>query len=273
VQNSLGSSCIFATLIFVRVHYNIRVEKHILEKILDLNRQFYQTFSLQFSETRQRVQPGVRRIILEKLAGISARVLDLGCGNGELVKVLDTINFQGSYLGVDFSPDLLEEANRNAPGSFKAEFHQLDLSKKDWNTGPAGEALDRMSPFTYCLAFAVLHHIPGKELRKSVVQNASKYLEPGGLFIHSVWQFLNSPRLTARVQPWEKASIEPGQVEEGDFLLDWRHGGEGLRYAHHFTLEELEELATSVGFSVLETFRSDGEGGRLGLYQVWKKEQ
>jgi hypothetical protein len=59
-------------------------------------------------------------------------------------------------------------------------------------------------------------------------------------------------------------------MDPGDALLDWRSGGLGLRYVHHFTPDELSDLARDAGFSLEETFWSDGEGGRLGLYQVWR---
>jgi hypothetical protein len=103
-------------------------------------------------------------------------------------------------------------------------------------------------------------------------------LAPDGLFIHSNWQFLNSEKLKARVQPWEAATIaEPGlsglevsDVDAGDYLLDWRRDGKGLRYVHHFDEAELHELAEATSFSVIDTFYSDGVTGDLGLYQVWK---
>jgi len=59
-------------------------------------------------------------------------------------------------------------------------------------------------------------------------------------------------------------------VDAGDYLLDWRSGGEGLRYVHHFGEAELRELAATTGFQVKEVFYSDGETGNLGLYQVWE---
>jgi hypothetical protein len=40
---------------------------------------------------------------------------------------------------------------------------------------------------------------------------------------------------------------------------------------HQFDENELGDLAVVAGFSVVETTYSDGEGGRLGLYQVWEK--
>jgi SAM-dependent methyltransferase len=68
-----------------------------LSRLLELNRQFYLTFALQFSTTRQRLQPGVMRI-LEQI-GISANVLDLGCGNGELARQLARRGSSGAYTG------------------------------------------------------------------------------------------------------------------------------------------------------------------------------
>jgi hypothetical protein len=61
-------------------------------------------------------------------------------------------------------------------------------------------------------------------------------------------------------------------MDPGDYLLDWRQGGRGLRYVHHFSPPELTSLAQMTGFKVVESFSSDGEGGNLGLYQVWQKE-
>jgi hypothetical protein len=59
-------------------------------------------------------------------------------------------------------------------------------------------------------------------------------------------------------------------VDDGDYLLDWRSGGEGLRYAHQFSAEELAGLAGQVQMKVEAEFLSDGENGRLGLYQLWR---
>jgi hypothetical protein len=60
-------------------------------------------------------------------------------------------------------------------------------------------------------------------------------------------------------------------------LLDWRYTlpGQpdlvGLRYVHLFGRAELADLASAGGFELDEEFVSDGEGGKLGLYQSWKK--
>jgi tRNA (uracil-5-)-methyltransferase TRM9 len=231
-----------------------------LSHLLDLNRQFYQTFALPFSATRSHLQPGVLRI-LEHI-NPSASLLDLGCGNGELAHQLAHRGHIGLYSGLDFSSALLEQATNDQLPNF--HFFQADLSSSDWDTSLQDERYNAI------LAFAVLHHLPGEELRLQVLRKVRSLLSAGGRFIHSEWQFLNSPRLASRIQPWEALGLSKGEVDPGDYLLDWRQGGQGVRYVHHFSEAELGELAAKAGFEIVKTFLSDGENHRLGLYQVWR---
>jgi hypothetical protein len=120
------------------------------------------------------------------------------------------------------------------------------------------------------MAFAVLHHIPGESTRRNILLAVRRLIKDGGLFIQSNWQFLNSEKLKGRVQPWSEAGLAEADVDPGDYLLDWRSGGRGLRYIHVFDDAELVALAAVTGFRVRESFLSDGENDRLGLYQVWE---
>jgi hypothetical protein len=124
--------------------------------------------------------------------------------------------------------------------------------------------------FNNVLCFAVLHHLPGESLRRSFMENVHNCLAPAGSFFHSEWQFLNSARLRERTQPWEQVGLTMEQVDPGDYLIDWREGGLGYRYVHSFTIEELGQLAEESGFRIIDTFLSDGEENKLGLYQEWK---
>jgi SAM-dependent methyltransferase len=241
-------------------------------RLIELNRDFYTRFGGSFSATRHRVQPGVRRA-LDTLNGDES-ILDLGCGNGELARELAARGHRGSYLGVDFSLPLLREAE-SQPEGFSAAFREVDLTKLSVSSNQllALSSVEGLVHGNWSLitAFAVLHHIPSSELRLNILRTVRSLLKDDGRFIHSNWQFLNSEKLKARIQPWEGVSISPSEVDAGDYLLDWRSGGEGLRYVHHFTESELNALADDAGFHAVETFSSDGETGNLGLYQVWKR--
>jgi 2-polyprenyl-3-methyl-5-hydroxy-6-metoxy-1,4-benzoquinol methylase len=231
--------------------------------LIEINRDFYTRFGGSFSATRHRIQPGVHRV-LEMLKGDES-ILDLGCGNGELARELAKRGHRGPYLGVDFSLPLLREAEAQ-PDGFSTKFMAIDVTQLSVNSirssGPEHWSL--------ITAFAVLHHIPSTDLRLNILRVVNQLLKSDGLFIHSNWQFLNSQKLRSRIQSWERVELPRSDVDQGDYLLDWRSGGEGLRYVHHFDEDELEELARASNFQVSNTFYSDGEGSKLGLYQVWK---
>ena len=232
------------------------------ERLIQINREFYTQFGESFSATRHRIQPGVQRV-LERLKGDES-ILDLGCGNGELARELGRRGHRGPYLGLDFSLPLLREAEE-LPESLPAEFMEVDLTqlKVISNQLVTGK-------WSVVAAFAVLHHIPSQELRLEILRAVRRLLADDGFFVHSHWQFLNSAKLRARIQPWAAADLSTTEVEAGDYLLDWRNGGRGLRYVHHFEEDELANLARDSQFQVSETFYSDGQGGRLGLYQIWE---
>jgi SAM-dependent methyltransferase len=228
-------------------------------RLIELNREFYNRFGDSFSATRQRLQPGVAKLL--DSIDQNASVLDLGCGNGYFLHELGRRGHQAALLGADFSLPLLRDAE-STPG---VEFREADLNRLSMMSGQ----LARESGWDVITMFATLHHIPSDEIRLDILMTVKKLLKPGGRFILSNWQFLNSGKLKARIQPWSRVGLKDSEVDAGDYLLDWRSGGKGLRYAHHFSAGELLKLAGQVGMSVNESFLSDGENGRLGLYQVW----
>ena len=213
-----------------------------------------------FSATRQRLQPGVNKIL--EAISVDDSVLDLGCGNGHFLHELIRRGHQAPLLGVDFSLPLL----RNAESTLGVEFREVDLTKL---SAFSDQLLAVGGLWSVVTMFATMHHIPSTEIRLDILRTVKKVLKPGGRFILSNWQFLNSEKLKARIQPWSRVGLANEDVDEGDYLLDWRSGGEGLRYAHQFSAEELLGLCNQAEMSLSESFLSDGENGRLGLYQIW----
>ena len=236
------------------------MEPGIAKRLFELNRKFYDQFGESFSATRQRLQPGVKKISDSIRADDS--VLDLGCGNGNFLLELSRRGHHAPLLGADFSLTLLREAE-STPG---VEWREVDLSRMLADTLEWKVESGKWSVVTM---FATLHHIPSTEIRLDILRTVKELLKPDGRFILSNWQFLNSEKLKARIQPWSRVGLADSDVDEGDYLLDWRSGGEGLRYVHQFSAEELLGLADQIQMKVEAGFLSDGENGRLGLYQLW----
>ncbi len=248
----------------------------ILQKLQAINKEFYQRFGDAFAETRRRIQQGVARVLEQYIH--DGDWLDIGCGSGALSQAWIKHGLKGSYTGLDFSQPLLREAiksfeSRAPQPGLKVTFEQADLITTDWCEHFS------LNLFDGVLAFAVLHHIAGAEVRIRLLQQIAGLIKPGGLFIHSEWQFQHSPKLVARIQPWTLVGLSQEDVAEGDTLLDWRHqltgqgNSRGFRYVHLFSREELSQLAERCEFEIIDEFESDGAGERLGLYQVWRKSE
>ncbi|MBK8824918.1 MAG: class I SAM-dependent methyltransferase [Anaerolineales bacterium] len=203
---------------------------------------------------------GVKKILDSIQEDVS--VLDLGCGNGHFLREISKRGHKQPLLGVDFSLPLLRNAE-SAPGVI---FREVDLSQ----LSAVSDQLSVPGGWDVITMFATLHHIPSVEMRLDILRTVKKLLKPAGKFILSNWQFLNSAKLKSRIQPWDRVGINENDLDQDDYLLDWRSGGEGLRYAHHFSAQELLGLAGQVEMRVTASFPSDGDGGNLGLYQVWE---
>lgn len=238
------------------------MQPEVRDKLLRINRAFYQSLALPFAATRSRPQPGVVRI----LGAIEpdADVLDLGCGHGLAAQQLARNGHVGAYRGIDASEELIGLARLRVAEPW-ATFSVADLAREGWLHDAERPAFD------WVLAFAVLHHLPDAELRLRMAQSIHGALRNGGRAALSAWDFARHERFRRRVVGWEVVGLTAEEVEPGDALLDWRQGGRGLRYVHHFSSGELEALGRAAGMQLDGEFRSDGRGGKLGLYQIWKK--
>lgn len=245
------------------------MQDHISAYLHHINSEFYQTFAESLADTRGRLQPGILKV-LERLPG-EADVLDLGCGHGQIARWRMERGDRGRYVGIDSSSSLLALTS-DLDDTQWIEFAQVDLAQSGWS--------DQMyqrpghipgAGFDWIFAFAVMHHLPGQETRQAFVHQSVHLLAEQGSMAVSNWNFLASQRLRERILPWETIDLSADDVDPGDYLLDWRRDGRGLRYVHHFTDSELAELAGKAGLKVIHQFYSDGETGDLGLYQIWAR--
>ncbi len=235
------------------------------QQLLHLNQEFYRRFARPFSDTRDPQhlsQPGWQRLL--NWLPAQGSLLDAGCGNGRLAHQLDRTGRPFVYVGVDATAELLVEARSHASSlqHVRASFVLADLALPGWQQYLPQPA------YTAVALLAVLHHLPGWRLRQQVMASLAALLEPGGLLAISTWQFMNSARLRRKIVPWEAVGLTPDQVEEGDYLLDWRRGGYGLRYCHLVDEDEVLQLAAATGLAVQEMFRAAGDLNLLAALEV-----
>ncbi|HET6845974.1 MAG TPA: class I SAM-dependent methyltransferase [Anaerolineales bacterium] len=238
-------------------------------QLLEINRRFYLEHGTDFADTRQRIQPGVRRV-LQSLRTHDT-ILDLGCGSGAFAQALSQNGHRGHYLGLDFSAPAVERASRGRY-EFPASFLEADLTAPDelQTLIEASTGDETRQGWAVIVAFAVLHHIPDRRLRLGLLEQARGWMRADGTFILSNWQFTANSRVRSRIRPWSTAGLNEKDVDPGDYLVEWRRGGMGIRYVHEFGEGELAELAEASGFKLEGSFVSDGADHRSGLYQIWR---
>lgn len=248
----------------------------VCRRLNHLNRAFYDSHAEAFADSRPRLAPGIRRVLAR--VAPSARVLDVGCGDGKVGRWLQRNTTGVFYLGLDASEGMLERAQRysgqasgvrpQASGlsTQPLNFIQADVAAPDWSGVLPSAAFD------WVMGFAVLHHIAGREARARLLQTLAARLAPGGTLALSNWQFTRSARLMARVAPWSAIGLTAGEVEPDDYLLTWERAGQrGLRYVHALAQSELRALAEGAGLTVAEIFQSDGGSGALAEYALLSK--
>jgi tRNA (uracil-5-)-methyltransferase TRM9 len=237
-----------------------RVDDETIHRLLRLNREFYASFSGEFSATRSG-----ERLNLEpfrKYLANDIRLLDAGCGNGRLARALERAGYALDYVGVDGSAELIALAEKNCAAleNIRVRFRVADLTAPRWS-----ETLHETAPCDVITSLAVLHHIPSFDLRAAVLRELRALLKPRGIFVMSNWQFLNNERLRRKIVPWKKLETGGWRLETGDYLLDWKRGGTGYRYVHLIDEKQVEQLALASGFCIIEQFYADNN---LNLYSI-----
>lgn len=231
------------------------MDRPTVNRLVELNRTFYETFSASFATSRSAPQPGFARL-MPYLTAPEPRVLDVGCGDGRLGAFLAMHHGRIDYSGVDFAGPLLELARARAIGRVFA----CDLSQ-------AG-CLDRAGQYDLIACLSTLQHIPGRDNRERLLTEVGRCLQPDGSLVLANWQFLNSERMKRKIVPWSKAEVAPDDLEAGDYLLSWQRDGYGLRYVAYIDAAETARLAAAAGLRIVNQFFSDGREGDLNLYTV-----
>lgn len=163
------------------------------------------------------------------------KILDLGCGHGRMLKLLESSGKKFDYTGVDFSQGLIAEARRQFPErNFQlADMHHLDFAPQS---------------FDLICAVASFHHLQFKSEREKILADVYQWLQPGGYFFMTNWNLWQGKYLKYYFKDfWQKKSWR-------DFCIPWQSGTTEKftlwRYYHSFGLGELAALLKKSGFKL-----------------------
>ncbi len=203
------------------------------KKLEDIVKNSYSQTAQEFSLTREKeIWPKLKE--MGDLVKNNTKVLDLGCGNGRLLKAF--LEKQIDYLGCDQEEKLIKIAQKNWPSNKFIVSNLEEIPNEQ---------------FDYIFSIAVIHHIPSREKRLKILKSLKKHLNNDGKIIISIWNLRKTkPKLVLKTY-FKYLFKEP--LEFGDVLFPWKknHGSELItRYYHAFSKRELRSLAKKAGFKI-----------------------
>jgi len=248
-------------------------------QLIELNKNSYEKIAEQFSETRFFPWTEIENAV-QKYIKPGNKILDLGCGNGRLLKSLEkTQNF--SYVGLDNCSALIKKAQSSFLSS-QAPFLSFPqalscpngkLKRESRNVFfICGNILD-LSQFTdnkFDVVFMVasFHHIPNKKLREKLLQDIKRILKPGGFLIMTNWNLwqigakksiwsgvmsFRGPRQAKRCRRTRNPVFNKlNNILHKDILIFWQN--KFPLYYHAFTLAELKKILRQAEFKILENY-------------------
>ena len=220
------------------------MNKKTQKEILDIVKKNYSEIAAHYSETRKK-ELWPELVDLTKNIPANARVLDVGCGSGKLLKVLQEKEIY--YLGIDPCVELLKKA--------EDQFLDFKFSKGDiLNLGAINEL-----NFDYIFCIAVLQHIPGKDLQIKALKQLKNKLSKDGKIILSVWNLWNQEKYRKLIWKFQFLKlINKNKMDFGDILFDWKNPqGENIskRYYHAFRLFELKRIIKKSGLKIEKIYK------------------
>lgn len=204
----------------------------------------YDSFAATFSKSRKNLHweeiDYLVDFMREYFWGAPISLLDIGCGNGRIIKTLE--KFETTYLGIDKSGLMIEEAQKLHP---QKQFLVLDMEKID----------SLHQRFDVILFIASFHHLDTETKQKDVLQKAANLLNPGGIIAMTNWNLLGETLFP---------KYEKSYKWNGDFSVKI---GTHTRYYHGFSVEELQKLFEEIDFPIRENRVFEGEKNILSIIQ------
>jgi SAM-dependent methyltransferase len=235
------------------------MDKQTQKNLLNLVKSSYEEIADQFNETRKKyLWPEL--IELTKKIKAGDKILDVGCGNGRLLEAFKDKKID--YLGIDSSDNLITHAkNLHSKNKFIIA-DILDLGK-----------IPEIN-FDYVFSVAVLHHLPGQNLRIASLRQLKNKVAENGKIIIVVWNLWSQPKLRKLIFKFAllkliKKNLPAGRMDFGDILFDWKNpNGEtaSRRYYHAFTKRGLKKIIKKAGLRIEKIYKD-----KYNYYAILKR--
>ncbi|WP_017314275.1 class I SAM-dependent methyltransferase [Mastigocladopsis repens] len=207
-------------------------------------------------------------VITRCLVSTSRRILELGCGTGELsLKILNRCP-DTQIVAIDYSPRMLQFAqSKITAAGYQQRWTGIEADFGDWANNP--EKIGITGEFDACVSSLAIHHLKD-EMKLKLFQRIRESLSEGGCFWNADPILPESPAL-AEVY---KAVREEWATQQGTTLTEIRaKTGTTSTYGHSnqdqlATLDAHLQMLTKAGF---ETVAVPWKNYGLAVFGGWTR--
>lgn len=214
----------------------------------------YNNFSKTFSNSRKNMKWEEVDYFLSFLKWFKKlKIIDIWCGSGRLLSELKDSELDiKSYLWIDLSSWLLDEAKKKFEDDNFIELNMLNVDKVDFI-------------FDTVFLIASFHHINNLEDRLRFFKKLYKKLETWDMLFLTNWSLesdLNRDRYISSKIKWTT-----NKFWSSDFNIKiWAY----TRYYHCFSLDELNYIFTKTWFQIIENREFDNKRNIISIIKkIW----
>jgi SAM-dependent methyltransferase len=124
--------------------------------------------------------------LLEFVPAGAKRILDLGTGGGRLLALVKAARPSAEFVGLDFSPTMLEVLRKTIAGESRVTIVSHDFASE----------MPVMEPFESVISSFAIHHVTHRR-KRALYQEIFELLEPNGVFCNLEHVASVNPRLHA----------------------------------------------------------------------------
>jgi SAM-dependent methyltransferase len=117
--------------------------------------------------------------------------------------------------------------------------------------------------FDYVFSIALLHHLPGSDLRIAALKQLKNKVSEDGKIIIIVWNLWGQKKFRKLIYKFFllkliKKNLPVGRMDFGDILFDWKNSAgeaQSRRYYHAFTKMELRKIIKKSGLKIEKLYK------------------
>lgn len=180
-------------------------------------------------------------VVARCVPSTSHRILELGCGTGELSKKILNRCPDAQIIALDYSPRMIEFAGNKMAEAGYQRWQGMEVDFGEWANNP--EKIDIGMEFDACVSSLAIHHL-SDEMKAKLFQRIAKSLSKGGCFWNAEPVLAESPVLAEIYNNAIEERLQTQEVNIEEVRSRLASNSDSVEYVANYGYSSQDQLAT-----------------------------